>query len=359
MRARIVEHLGGGAALAAATVAALAWANSPWNAAYAAVASDAKRVVNDVLMTVFFYGVGVEIAREIVAGELRDRRTAALPVFAAAGGMVVPALLYGSVNTGRPGGAGWGVPMATDIVFALAVVGLLGARVPPALRLFLLTLAVADDIGAIVVIAVFYADDVRGWSVLLGAGVLAAIALLRRAGVATALPYLVLGVAAWIAVDRSGVHPTIAGVALGLLTPARLAPAIEHRLRPWTALLIVPLFAMVNAGVHLTGATFDGRVVGGVVLGLVAGKTLGITGATWLAVRLGAGPLPPGTTWWQLVGIAALGGIGFTVALFVAELAGLGAGAKLGVLLASVLAAALGTALLSVRPEPAAPGRAP
>ena len=394
----------GGVVLLAAAMVALVWANSPWSASYRTLWSteltlglgryvlveDLQHWVNDALMAVFFLVVGLEIKRELVHGDLRDRRAAAMPTIAAAGGMVVPALLYLVVTAGSGASRGWGIPMATDIAFAIGVMALLGPRVPASLKLFLLTLAIVDDIGAIVVIAVFYAGEIQPGFLLTAAALIAVMLCLRRAGVVWLAPFLVLGSGVWLATQASGVHATIAGVVLGLLAPAqRLIPGavarhwagdladepgpaeldamtrlarsavspaerLEHLLHPWTSFLIVPLFALANAGVELGGDSFAGpgaaKATVGVVLGLVAGKTLGITAAAWLAVRTGLGRLPEGATWPMVAGVAALGGIGFTVALFIAELAfapgPLQDAAKIGVLSASALAAALGATML-------------
>ncbi len=397
----------GGILLLAATVVALAWANSPWRAGYEALFTtriglsigtfrlqeDITHWINDALMALFFFVVGLEIKREWVAGELRDRRAAALPVVAAVGGMAVPALLYLAVNAGGDGADGWGIPMATDIAFALGVVAVLGRRVPASLKLFLLTLAIVDDIGAIVVIAVVYSGAIAlGW--LAGAvAAVAAVMVLRRVHVTNHAVYVGLGVGLWLCVFESGVHATIAGVVMGLLTPATpfqaeleaeeivdtlegqaelsaddvrrvsflirasvpLTEQLESGLHPWTSYLVVPLFALANAGVRLDGQalTSPGPVALGVVVGLVAGKTLGVAGAAWLATRFGVAQLPPGVRWSQLLGVAALAGIGFTVSLFVAGLAFDDPGdvrdeAKVGILVASVLAAALGATVLSL-----------
>ncbi|MGH8992613.1 MAG: Na+/H+ antiporter NhaA [Acidimicrobiia bacterium] len=309
----------GGIALLFATGLALAWANSPWQAGYHAFwEGGARAVVNDGLMVAFFFVVGLEIKRELVVGELRDPRAVGLPVLAAVGGMVVPAAIYGGFNAGGPGSAGWGIPMATDIAFALGVASLLGDRIPSPLKLFLLTLAIADDIGAILVIAVFYSGG-PSWS--------------------------------WL---------TLAGVALGLLTPARpshpgrASPAerLEGRLHPWTSFGVVPVFALANAGVTLgagaLGDALSSPVGLGIVAGLVGGKTLGVTAGAWVAVRLRLGRLPEDVTWPQLVPVATLAGIGFTVSLFVAGLAfddpAPRETATLAVLVASALAALAGAA---------------
>ena len=286
--------------------------------------------------------------------------------------------------------------MATDIAFAIGVVALLGPRVPGSLKLFLLTLAIVDDIGAIVVIAVFYAGDVRPAFLVIAGGLIVAMIGLRRAGIVWMAPYVVLGCGVWIATQASGVHATIAGVVLGLLAPAQpliagsvarqwtgnladdptpaeldamtrlartaVSPAerMEHLLHPWTSFVIVPLFALANAGVELRSDTFTrpgaAKVTAAVVLGLVAGKTLGITAASWLAVRSGLGRLPDGATWPMVAGIAAIGGIGFTVALFIAELAfepgAVQDGAKTGVLAASTVAAVVGATVLRLASRP-------
>jgi NhaA family Na+:H+ antiporter len=376
LRGFLATEASSGAVLLAATVVALAWANSPWGDSYRRlwdavltlppghrhISEDLRHWVNDGLMAIFFFVAGLEIKRELVVGELRDRRAAALPIIAALGGMVVPALVFTAVTIGGPGAHGWGVPMATDIAFAVGVVALLGPRVPPGLKLFLLTLAIADDIGAIVVIAVFYAGAIDLAALGVAGLAFAGVVLLRRLGVIALAPYAGLAVVAWIAMYESGVHATIAGVVLGMLTPARpigpatIAPAarLEHLLHPVASYAIIPVFALANAGIELRGDMLGGdgatRVALGVVLGLVVGKAVGITGASWLAVRLGLGVLPAGASWRQLVGIACLGGIGFTVALFVSGLAfdqpALGDAARVGVLAGSVLAAFAGLVLL-------------
>lgn len=432
---RLLRHeAAGGVVMLVAAAAALVWANSPWGHTYATVWDTPLRVelgdvlhldhlslrawVNDALMTLFFLLVGVEIKREVVHGELRDTRAVALPVVAALGGMVLPAVIYALLNAGGPGADGWAVPMATDIAFAVGIVTLAGPRVPLAAKVFLLTLAVADDIGAIVVIAVFYAGALSwGW-LACAAGALALVCALRRIDVQSLAPYLAVGAFAWLALLESGVHATLVGVALGLLTPAwplrspRLFPAaarriadnveaayddlvltpdefsgneqriadvvrlaqystsplerLERALSPWVAYVVVPVFALANAGVALTGDALGGAVsdpvTAGVILGLVAGKTVGVVGATALAVRLGLGRLPGGTTWHHLVGLGAVAGVGFTVALFVTSLAfpspALADAAKVGILAGSTLAGVAGYTLLRRAPMPPA-GAAP
>ena len=361
-------EVAGGLVLVAAAAVAIVWANSPWSGGYEALwetavdlrigsvgfSDDLRHLVNEALMTLFFLVVGLEIKRELVVGELREWRTAALPAAAALGGMVVPALVYLAVNAGGAGARGWGIPMATDIAFALGVVALLGRRVPTSLRLFLLTLAIVDDIGAIVVIAVFYTQAISVPSLLVAVLLLAAMVGLRVAGVARLPVYLLLGIGVWLAVYESGVHATIAGALLGLLAPVARAERIEQVLNPFTSLAVVPVFALANAGVVLTADALDSpggsRIALGVVLGLVVGKLIGVTGAAWLAVRFRIGSLPAGVGWGQVAGIAALAGIGFTVSLFVAGLAftipAAEGAAKLGVLVASGLASVIGTVLL-------------
>ena len=337
-----------GVVLGLATLAALVWANVDpsgyedlWTTAVP-LDLDLRHGVNDGLMTLFFFVVGLEIKRELVDGDLRDRRTAALPVAAAVGGMVVPALIYLAVA----GGDGWAVPMATDIAFALAVLAVAGSRAPRELRLFLLTLAIVDDIGAIAVIAVFYADDLEPLWLLGAAAAIGAILLFRRLGVAYVAAYALPAALLWFCTFESGVHATIAGVVLGLLTPAGAALVrLEDGLHPWSSFLVVPLFALANAGVVLADVSPSGTVFWGVVLGLVVGKPLGILGASALALRLRVGALQGSLTLRQLPGVAVIAGIGFTVALFVADLSFTGdllGQAKAAVLTASVVAAAAG-----------------
>jgi len=380
LRAFLHTEAAGGVALLVAAVVALVWANSPWSGGYESLwstelrlslggvelAEDLRHWVNDALMALFFFVVGLEIKRELVVGELRFPRTAALPAMAALGGMAVPAVLYLAVNAGRPGADGWGIPMATDIAFAVGVVALLGPRVPSALRLFLLTLAIVDDIGAIVVIAVFYSSGIDGGALAVAGAVVVTIAVLRRLRAGPPALHLLLGLALWVAIYQSGVHATIAGVVLGLLTPAASAERLERRLHPVTSFVVVPLFALANAGVAVAAGAFDppgaAAVAIGIGVGLVVGKVLGVGGATWLAVRTGAGRLPSGVSGRHLVGVAALAGIGFTVSLFIAGLAfpaapALESAAKLGILGASVVAAVVGSALLLLgraAPAPAA-----
>ncbi len=402
----------GGVALVVATIVALVWANSPWDASYndlwgtqlvVSLGSreldlDLRQWVNEGLMALFFFVVGLEIKRELVEGELRDRRRAMLPVCAALGGMLAPALIYTAFNAGGRGSEGWGIPMATDIAMAVGVLSLMGSRVSPSLKLFLLALAIVDDIGAIVVIAVFYTDDTQGAALLAAVGVVLAMAVMRRSGVRSTAAYVVAGVVLWFTLHESGIHATLAGAVLGLMTPtqpirrpelidaAELADVssyqaarqtvtaaresvsvvewLEHLLHPWTSFVVVPLFALANAGIPLSRATLDdaltSSVAGGIVVGLVVGKVVGITGFSWLAVRLRIARLPDDITWWDIVGVSAVAGIGFTVSIFITGLAfggdPLEDQAKVAILAASLLAAAIGSTLVAMaarreRPE--------
>ncbi len=378
-------EVAGGILLVAATIVALVWANSPWQASYDSFWStnirieigsyvfdeDLTHVVNDVLMAVFFFVVGMEIKRELVVGELRDRRSVALPAMAALGGMIVPASIYVAFNAGGEGARGWGIPMATDIAFALGVVALLGSRVPSAVKVLLLTLAIVDDIGAIAVIAVFYSDALEAELLLVGLAVASLVAVLYRVGVRSAPLMVLLGVALWLAVYESGVHATIAGVVMGLLTPARptqtATPHAESTLysesacdrlievlHPWTSFFIVPVFALANAGIALSTDAFSdpSAVLTGVAVGLVVGKLVGVTSFSWIAVRLGLARLPEGVRWGHILGLASVAGIGFTVSLFITDLAFdspvLQDDAKIGTLIASVVAAISGATVLVV-----------
>ncbi len=422
---RVLAHeAAGGLVMLAAAVVALVWANSPWSASYFDLWETPLRIelgelilldhlslqtwVNDALMTLFFLLVGVEIKREAVHGELRDMRSVALPVLAALGGMVVPAVIYTLFNAGGTGSEGWGIPMATDIAFAVGVVSLLGRRVPTAGKVFLLTLAVADDIGAIAVIAVFYTSDLAlGWLLVAVVG-LGVIFALRRGDVQSLAPYLAVGAFVWLALLESGVHATLVGVALGLLTPAwpllsprrfptmsrKLANQIERAyydrvltqaefeenehtineikrlsvystsplarleraLSPWVAYLVVPVFALANAGVPLTSGALAGLgsnpVTLGVALGLVAGKAIGVFGASALAIKLGLARLPAETSWRHMIGLAMVAGVGFTVALFVTSISLTDPAsvdsAKVGILAGSLVSGLLGYLLPGV-----------
>ena len=387
-----------GVAVLVAAVVAVVWANSPWADAYhhlVELSADVDlggttphltldAVVNDLLMAGFFFLVSLEIKRELVGGELRSWRAASLPVLCAVGGMIVPAALYSAINAGRPGSHGWGIPMATDIAFAVGALAVVSSRVPRSLKLFLLTLAVVDDLGAIVVIAVFYSSGVNAVALTIAVVLVATVYGMRRAHVRWWPAYVVPVAGVWLATHASGVHATIAGVALALTVSTRTAAApvapirrrfvaddppssaaerFEHALHPAVSFGIVPLFALLNAGVALSGDAFTAAgatpVALGVGVGLVAGKAIGITGAAWLAIRVGVSRRPEGTTWSHLVGASLLAGIGFTVALFVTNLAfsdpALVAPAKVAILAASAVAAAAGTlTLLATRSRPSA-----
>jgi Na+:H+ antiporter, NhaA family len=365
----------GGVVLLIAAVAAVVWANSPASDSYQAlwqtkvavgwepvrVEADLRHWVNDALMTLFFFLVGLEIKRELVVGELNRPRAAALPVIAAAGGVALPIVVFTVVVRGAEGGSGWGIPIATDIAFAVGVLALLGRSIPDGVRLFLLSVAIVDDIIAIAVIAIFYSHELKlGWLGIAALGVLAVVAM-RALNVRVIWPYLPVGAAVWFATHESGVHATIAGVVLALLCPARpvggreVLQTLEHRLHPFVAFAIIPLFGLANAGVELREVQLGSRLTLGVLLGLVVGKTLGVTAATAAATRFGRLELPSGVRMAHVWGLAALAGIGFTVSLFIADLGldrpDLVNQAKIGILAASVLAGALGAALLLRTPE--------
>jgi NhaA family Na+:H+ antiporter len=326
---------------------------------------DARHWINDAAMALFFFVVGLEIKRELIDGELRDRRQAMLPVIAAFGGMVAPALIYLVFNAGRPAARGWGIPMATDIAFAVGALALAAPRAPAGLKVFLLSIAIVDDIGAIVVIALFYSGGVGGqWLLLAALTLLVFVLCWRLPSPWRAIALVPCAVTAWFFVHKSGVHPTIAGALLGLLVPATAqtpdtpAERLAHVFHPWTSFVIVPLFALANAGIAL-GSVFlpdalAAPVVIGIVLGLVLGKFIGIGGTVLLLTRLGIAGSPGGATRGELLGVAALGGIGFTVSLFITQLAFVDpateALAKLGVFTASVVAALLGVAILRLGP---------
>jgi Na+:H+ antiporter, NhaA family len=413
LQAFLEQETSSGILLLAAAAIALAWGNSPWRSAYEdlwrtvvtvrlgdwVLSEDLRHWVNDGLMALFFLVVGLEIKRELLTGELRRPRAAAVPVIAAIGGMVVPALIYLVLNATGDGSRGWGIPMATDIAFALGVLTLAARSAPPSIKPFLLTLAIVDDIGAILVIAVFYSDGVSVTALVVAAVLVASILALQRLDVRAGVVYVGLGIAVWVALFESGVHPTIAGVILGVVTPSqpfqrpravsdeairtaertvddpeppdadapqwlRLASLtreavsplarVEAALHPWTSYVVVPVFAFANAGVALSADALadaaTSKVTLGVVLGLVVGKLVGITSAAAIAVRTRLGVLPGGCGWRHVVGVAAVAGIGFTVSLFVADLAFtdpmLTAEAKVGIFAASLLAGTVGVAVL-------------
>ena len=427
-QAFVAVEASSGIVLMAAALLGMLWVNSPlgdsyndlWHSQVAvrtgifAIEEDLRHLTNDGLMTLFFFLVGLEIKRELVHGELSQPRRAMLPAVAALGGMAAPALIYTAFNAGGDGASGWGVPMATDIAFAVGVLSLLSRRIPFSVKVFLLALAIADDIGAILVIAIFYTSEIDLLALGFAVATLAAILTLNRSGVRSIPVYVATGAALWLTLLESGIHATIAGVILGLMAPAssfynpetfaeaaddlvnrfRLgketgneaaqqgilsqiedlaqgteAPLdrLERALLPWVSFLIVPLFALANAGVHVSGdvvdAAIESPVSQGVVFGLLLGKPLGIFLVTWLAVRLRLCDMPAGATWAQILGVGILGGIGFTIALLITDLGfdneGLIDQAKLGVLTASVAAGILGFVFLwlttRTRPDNEAP----
>ncbi|MEV4618014.1 Na+/H+ antiporter NhaA [Asanoa sp. NPDC049573] len=368
----------GGLLLVGAAVAALIWANTPWSETYETVSDYAfgpaalhlhltvEEWAADGLLAIFFFVAGLELKREFVAGDLRDPRRAALPVAAAVGGMAAPAVIYVIVNATMAGGAprGWAIPTATDIAFALAVLGLINTHLPTALRTFLLTLAVVDDLLAITIIAAFYTTSLHPLPLLLALIPLAVFGVLVQKRVRWWWLLLPLALVTWALVHASGVHATVAGVLLAFTVPVRrrspgdgpgLAEHFEHRWRPLSAGLAVPVFAFFSAGVTVSAAGgFGDPVLVGIVAGLVIGKTAGVLGSTWLVQRFTRAELARGLSWWDVLGLAVLAGVGFTVALLIAELA-FGAGtdrdanAKLGILVGSLLAAAISTVLLRGR----------
>ena len=370
----------GGVLLLAATVLALALANSPWSEAYeglrdARVGPAALHLdlslgtwAADGLLAIFFFVAGLELKREFVAGDLRDPRRAAVPVAAACGGVLVPALVYLAIAGGDGAAEGWAIPTATDIAFALAVLAVIGRHLPAALRTFLLTLAVVDDLIAITIIALFYTRDLDGPVLLLALLPLAAFAVLVQRRVRSWWLLLPLAAATWALVHESGVHATVAGVLLGFAVPVvrrrpgpgpGLAEHFEHRFRPLSAGVAVPVFAFFAAGVSVGGLSGLGdsladRVAVGIVVALVVGKTVGITAATWLVARFTRASLDTDLSWLDVFGLAVLGGVGFTVSLLIGELA-FGPGsprdehAKVAVLVGSLLAALLAAVVLRLR----------
>jgi NhaA family Na+:H+ antiporter len=326
--------------------------------------------INDGLMALFFLLIGLEVKREVVDGHLSKPSQIVLPATAAVGGMVIPALIYWFINRDDPAAvAGWAIPTATDIAFALGVLALLGKRVPVSLKLFLMTLAIIDDLGAIIVIALFYSGTLSSVSLLLAGACLVALLAMNRLGVVKLGPYLIIGLVLWVCVLKSGVHATLAGVALALCIPLRTRNAetspllsLEHALHPWVAYAILPLFAFANAGVSLAGMNLDSfthPVPLGITVGLLLGKTVGVFGLTWVAIKLGLAALPAGANWGQLLGVAILCGIGFTMSLFVGSLAFVPGSSdyagmdRMGILTGSFFAAVIGyavTAMASRKP---------
>ena len=378
IRQFIASESAGGLALAAAALAALLISNSPlhdWYYSFVHLSGEVRIGtdllvlkkpllvwVNDLWMAIFFFLVGLEIKREALEGELASLRQALLPAGAALGGMVVPGLIYAAINWGDPVALrGWAIPTATDIAFALCVLTLLGRRVPVSLKIFLTAVAIIDDLGAIIIIALFYTDDLSA-PMLVAAGVgIAALFVLNRVGVKRIGPYVVVGLLVWLCVLKSGVHATLAGVITALAIPlvdgqgGSPLHRAEHALQPWVAFAVLPLFAFVNAGVSLQGlqpAALLAPIPLAITLGLVCGKVSGVFGAAWLLVRFGGAALPEGANWGQFLAVCLLCGIGFTMSLFIGTLAFEGQGAafetqlKLGVLCGSLLSALLGAAVM-------------
>ena len=330
--------------------------------------------INDGLMALFFLLIGLEVKRELVEGHLSKPSQVVLPGAAALGGMLVPALIYWFLNRDNPAAiAGWAIPTATDIAFALGVLALLGKRVPVSLKLFLMTLAIIDDLGAIIIIALFYSGALSTISLMLAAACIAALVAMNRFGVVKLGPYLVVGLILGVCVLKSGVHATLAGVTLALCIPLRTRNAesspllsLEHALHPWVAYGILPLFAFANAGVSLAGVTlesFTHAVPLGIAAGLLLGKAIGVFGLTWMAVKLGLAALPAGANWGQILGVAILCGIGFTMSLFVGSLAFVPGVSeyvgmdRMGILTGSFLAAIIGYAITALSsPKQAANG---
>ena len=332
--------------------------------------------VNDALMAVFFFLVGLELKREVLAGQLSSPSKIALPTLAAIGGIAVPALIYAAINHDDPDALrGWAIPTATDIAFALGVLALLGSRVPGPLKLFLLAIAIIDDIGAIVIIAVFYSADLSPAMFAIAALAIVALAILNRRGVCSVTPYALIGIILWIAILKSGIHATLAGIVLAMFIPLRgnngeeqpLLIRLEQDLHATVAFIILPVFAFFNAGIDLSGLRFDDLLAPiplGIALGLVLGKQLGIFGIIWLAVKSGMARLPENIGWVQLYGLSVLCGIGFTMSLFISSLAFEQSGIshamndRLGILLGSLISAVLGYLILRIFSKPDDGGQA-
>ena len=374
LRAFIASESAGGIILIVAAALALAIANSPLLPDYqkllstpvafsagSLVAIDKPLLlwINDGLMALFFFLIGLEVKREIVTGQLRSWKQASLPIIAAIGGMAIPAIVFVALNLGSPENLrGWAIPAATDVAFALGLLALLGSRVPVALKALLLAIAIIDDIGAIAIIAIFYTENMNLAALALALIPAAAMLLLNRAGVARTIPYFLFAALLWICVLKSGVHATLAGVVTALFVPIatgdeRPLERLEHALHPWVAFLIVPIFAFANAGVSFAGAGLDALLAPlslGIAGGLVIGKQLGIFGACWLAVKAGWARLPEGVGFRHVYGLSCLAGIGFTMSLFIGNLAFADpqqiAAVKFGVLGGSLVSAITGIVVL-------------
>lgn len=369
----------GGIVLCAAAAVAVVMANTGLGTVYTrlldtplaiqvgelAIAKPLLLWVNDGLMAVFFLVVGLEVKREILEGELSSVSSAALPAIAAVGGMVGPVLVYVACAWGDAAGLrGWAIPAATDIAFALGVLALLGPRAPPSLKIFLLALAIIDDLGAIVIIAAFYTANLSVMALALAGIGIAALVVLNLSGVTCRAAYVLIGVFVWVCVLKSGIHATLAGVVVGLAVPMRASSgesplqSLEHDLHPWIAFGVLPIFAFANAGVRLTDiepADLLDPIQLGIALGLFLGKQIGVMGSIWFMVRLGLGTLPEGATWRQVYGMALLTGVGFTMSLFVSTLAfadeGYDADVRIAVLLGSLASAIIGYLVLHSAPR--------
>lgn len=351
--------------LAFCTALALMFANGAFREAYHQVLEikiglSLHHWINDGLMAVFFFVVGMEIKKEIVQGELSTRQKAALPIAAALGGMIAPALIYFWLNPNYPQSKGWGIPMATDIAFAVAVLSFF--RVPLALRIFLLALAIVDDLGAVMVIALFYTKEIHVLPLVISAALLVFIEVGRRAMISNKLFYFIIAIGVWVGILLSGVHATIAGVLLGFLVPyefvkngntSKPLSSLIHTFHPWVSYCIMPIFALANAGITLDGVSLEllqNPIHQGVALGLLMGKPLGIFIFAFLAVKIKLAQLPSGVSWLHILGVGCLGGIGFTMALFISSLAlypDQEIFSKTGILLGSLVAAILGSIILA------------
>ncbi|PKB63206.1 MAG: Na+/H+ antiporter NhaA [SAR202 cluster bacterium Io17-Chloro-G1] len=418
------QEASAGIVLLACAIAALIWANSPWSHSYEELWETHLKIgfgdytldetlhfwINDALMAVFFFVVGLEIKREVLVGELANLRQAALPIMAAVGGMAIPAALYMALNAGGPGSTGWGIPMATDIAFSLGVLALLGSRIPITLKVFLTAFAIVDDIGAVAVIALFYTDEVVWTNVAAAVGLLGVLAAINWLGVRHAMVYAILGIGVWFSFLTSGIHATVAGILIAATIPSSVRinasefvehgramldgfelgigsngaehttieqsaaveeleracmdvesplQQLEHDMHPWVAFGVMPLFALANAGVAVDSGLLDtlsGRVSLGVLLGLIVGKQVGIFTFAWLTIRFGIASMPQGVSWRQIYGISWLGGIGFTMSIFITGLALEGeqlvSESKLAILVASVICGVIGWWILRIPNRP-------
>ncbi len=373
----IHHEAAGGLILLTAAIFAMLLENSPWRWIYETLLGTQVTVrigellldkplllwINDGLMAIFFFLVGLEIKRELLAGELSTPRKALLPAFAAVGGMLVPALVYVAININDPVALnGWAIPAATDIAFAVGILAVLGSRIPPALKVFLLAVAIIDDLGAILIIAFFYTSKLSLVALGLAAVGTVVLIIMNQRGVRTTAPYILVGIFIWVCVLKSGVHATLAGVITALAIPLYSASGsthdgllekLEETLHPWVTFMVLPMFAFANAGVSLDGLTADklfGAIPLGIMLGLLVGKPIGIFAFTYLAVVLGLGDRPAGSSWPQIVGVGFVAGIGFTMSLFIGMLAfpdpAYAADIRLGVLCGSIAAAIIGYSIL-------------